>query len=149
MMGNLQGVVMELEDCSLDLLQGKLSWERMNTLVNALMLVVYFFPMYLEVIPTDDPNVGFKDIDVAILVGSMPRREGMERKDLIKANTKIFETQGKALNKCAKKTVKVGTCGILAITSFCLHSCGCWQLLGFSCYFILNSSSSWRFLVVV
>ncbi len=52
--------------------------------------------------------MAFKDIDVAILVGSMPRREGMERKDLIKANTKIFESQGKALDQCAKKTVKVG-----------------------------------------
>ena len=65
--------------------------------------------MFSDVIPTDDPNVAFDNIDVAVLVGSMPRREGMERKDLIKANTKIFETQGKALDKCAKKTVKVGT----------------------------------------
>ncbi len=58
-------------------------------------------------IATDDPNVAFKDIDVAILVGAMPRREGMERKDLLKANAKIFETQGKALDQHAKKTVKV------------------------------------------
>ncbi len=58
-------------------------------------------------IPTDDPKVGFKDIDVAVLVGAMPRREGMERKDLLKANAKIFETQGKALDEVAKKTVKV------------------------------------------
>ena len=67
----------------------------------------YCCVLVAEVIPTDDPCVAFKDIDVAILVGSMPRREGMERKDLIKANTKIFETQGKALDQCAKKTVKV------------------------------------------
>ena len=58
-------------------------------------------------IATDDPNVAFKDIDVAILVGAMPRREGMERKDLLKATAKIFETQGKALDQYAKKTVKV------------------------------------------
>lgn len=58
-------------------------------------------------IATDDPNVSFKDADVAIMVGAMPRREGMERKDLLKANAKIFETQGKALDQYAKKTVKV------------------------------------------
>ena len=45
---------------------------------------------------------------MAILVGAMPRKEGMERKDLLKANAKIFESQGKALNDNAKKTVKVG-----------------------------------------
>lgn len=60
-----------------------------------------------DVIATDDPTVAFKDIDVAIMVGAMPRREGMERKDLLKANAKIFETQGKALDQYAKKTVKV------------------------------------------
>ena len=58
-------------------------------------------------IATDDPRVSFKDIDVAVLVGAMPRREGMERKDLLKANARIFETQGKALDEVAKKTVKV------------------------------------------
>lgn len=51
--------------------------------------------------------MAFTDIDAAILVGSMPRREGMERKDLLQANAKIFETQGKALDQHAKKTVKV------------------------------------------
>lgn len=60
-----------------------------------------------EVIPTDKVEVGFKDIDAAILVGSMPRKEGMERKDLLKANVAIFKTQGAALDKYAKKTVKV------------------------------------------
>ena len=58
-------------------------------------------------IPTDDPAVAFKDIDSAILVGAMPRREGMERKDLLKANVGIFKAQGKALDQFAKKTVKV------------------------------------------
>lgn len=60
-----------------------------------------------EVIPTDKVEVGFKDLDAAILVGSMPRKEGMERKDLLKANVAIFKTQGAALDKYAKKTVKV------------------------------------------
>lgn len=60
-----------------------------------------------EVIPSDKVEVAFKDIDAAILVGSMPRKEGMERKDLLKANVAIFKTQGAALDKYAKKTVKV------------------------------------------
>lgn len=67
--------------------------------------VVLFF--LLEVIPTADPNVAFEDIDAAILVGAMPRKQGMERKDLLKANAKIFVVQGKALDEKAKKTVKV------------------------------------------
>ena len=58
-------------------------------------------------IPTADITTAFKDIDVAILVGAMPRREGMERKDLLKANVRIFKQQGEALNQHAKKTVKV------------------------------------------
>lgn len=65
--------------------------------------------LFLEVIPTDKEEVAFKDLDIAILVGSMPRREGMERKDLLKANVKIFKSQGAALDKYAKKTVKVNT----------------------------------------
>lgn len=60
-----------------------------------------------EIIPTDDYAVAFKDIDVAILVGAMPRKEGMERKDLLAANVKIFKGQGEAMEKYAKKTVKV------------------------------------------
>ena len=51
--------------------------------------------------------MAFQNVDVAILVGAMPRKEGMERKDLLKANAKIFEVQGKALDQYAKKTVKV------------------------------------------
>lgn len=60
-----------------------------------------------EIVPTDKEDVAFKDLDAAILVGSMPRKEGMERKDLLKANVAIFKTQGAALDKYAKKTVKV------------------------------------------
>ena len=60
-----------------------------------------------EIVPTDKEEVAFKDLDAAILVGSMPRKEGMERKDLLKANVAIFKTQGAALDKFAKKTVKV------------------------------------------
>jgi len=91
MMGVLNGVVMELTDCALPLLQ--------------------------EVVPTHDVNTAFQNVDVAILVGAMPRREGMERKDLLKANVKIFKQQGEALEKGAKKSVKVVVVGNPANTN--------------------------------
>ena len=69
----------------------------------------------VEVVTTDDVAKAFLDIDVCIMVGAMPRREGMERKDLLKANAKIFETQGKALDQYAKKTVKVGHAGVVVV----------------------------------
>ncbi|KAM6923132.1 malate dehydrogenase 1Ab, NAD (soluble) isoform 1-T2 [Lycodopsis pacificus] len=87
----LDGVVMELQDCALPLLR--------------------------EIVPTDKEDVAFKDLDAAILVGSMPRREGMERKDLLKANVAIFKSQGAALEKYAKKTVKVLVVGNPANTN--------------------------------
>lgn len=62
---------------------------------------------FLEAVATADAMLAFTDIDAAILVGAMPRKEGMERKDLLKANAKIFAVQGKALDAVAKKTVKV------------------------------------------
>lgn len=74
--------------------------------------VSFCFSFLTEVIPTDKVEVGFKDLDAAILVGSMPRKEGMERKDLLKANVAIFKTQGEALEKYAKKTVKVKVCSL-------------------------------------
>ena len=61
----------------------------------------------LEVVATADATLAFTDIDAVILVGAMPRKEGMERKDLLKANAKIFAVQGKALDAVAKKNVKV------------------------------------------
>jgi malate/lactate dehydrogenase len=69
----------------------------------------------VEIIPTSDIKTAFHDIDVAILVGAMPRREGMERKDLLKANVKIFKQQGEALENYAKKTVKVHTFALAVI----------------------------------
>merc|ERR1719222_1536432 len=97
MMGVLGGVVMELQDCALPLLR--------------------------EVIPTADPAVGFKDVDAAFLVGAMPRREGMERKDLLAANVKIFKVQGQALDKYSNKNVKVLVVGNPANTNafICSH----------------------------
>ncbi|KAJ8781244.1 hypothetical protein J1605_011228 [Eschrichtius robustus] len=91
MMGVLDGVLMELQDCALPLLK--------------------------DVIATDKEEIAFKDLDVAILVGSMPRRDGMERKDLLKANVKIFKCQGAALDKYAKKSVKVIVVGNPANTN--------------------------------
>lgn len=91
MMTVLNGVVMELQDSA--------------------------FPLLQEVIPTADVKVAFKDIDAAILVGAMPRKKDMERKDLLKANAKIFVAQGKALDEVAKKTVKVLVVGNPANTN--------------------------------
>lgn len=97
MMGVLEGVVMELSDCAFSLLS--------------------------EVIPTADPAVAFKDVSVAFLVGAMPRKQGMERKDLLSANVKIFKAQGEALNLYAKRDVKVLVVGNPANTNalICSH----------------------------
>jgi malate dehydrogenase len=97
MMGVLEGVVMELADCA--------------------------FTLLTDVIATADPAVAFKDVSVAFLVGAMPRREGMERKDLLSANVKIFKVQGEALNNYAKKDVKVLVVGNPANTNalICSH----------------------------
>lgn len=74
-------------------------------------------PLLAEVQTTADPMVAFKDCDVAILVGAMPRKEGMQRKDLLKANAAIFKTQGEALDKVAKKSVKILVVGNPANTN--------------------------------
>lgn len=97
MMGVLEGVVMELADCA--------------------------FTLLTQVIPTADPADAFKDVSVAFLVGAMPRRQGMERKDLLSANVKIFKVQGEALNTYAKKDVKVLVVGNPANTNalICSH----------------------------
>ena len=87
----LSGVIMELNDCA--------------------------FPLLAGVEPTDDPNVAFKDIDIALLVGSRPRGPGMERRDLLAANAEIFKVQGKALNDVAKRDVKVLVVGNPANTN--------------------------------
>ncbi|KAL1770299.1 malate dehydrogenase, cytoplasmic [Sigmodon hispidus] len=97
MMGVLDDVLMELQDCALPLLKG--------------------------IMATDKEEVAFKDLDMAVLVGFMPRREGMERKDLLKANVKIFKAQSAAaLEKYAKKSVKVIVVGNLANTNCLMAS---------------------------
>ncbi len=87
----LEGVIMELDDCAFPLLAG----------VNA----------------SDDPNVAFKDVGVAMLVGAKPRGPGMERKDLLRENGPIFTSQGKALSDHAKRDVKVVVVGNPANTN--------------------------------
>ena len=61
-----------------------------------------------DVIATTDVAEAFRDLDAAFLVGAMPRKEGMERKDLLAANVKIFKAQGEALKQYSKPDVKVG-----------------------------------------
>jgi malate dehydrogenase len=87
----LKGVMMELEDCA--------------------------FPLLAGMVGTGDPNVAFKDADYALLVGARPRGPGMERKDLLMENAKIFIEQGKALNKVASRNVKVLVVGNPANTN--------------------------------
>lgn len=90
-LGALNGVVMELNDCA--------------------------FPLLHDIVPTDDLSVGFKDVDFAFLVGAMPRKDGMERKDLLSANGGIFGPQGKAINDHASRDVKVLVVGNPANTN--------------------------------
>ena len=92
----LQGLVMELKDGA-------------YTLVH-------------EIIGTTDPDVGFKNADVCVLVGAKPRGPGMERSDLLSTNAKIFEAQGKSIDKVAKKTVKVLVVGNPANTNALIAS---------------------------
>ncbi len=80
------------------------------------------YPLVHQIVPCTDPLVGFKDIDVAVLVGARPRGPGMERGDLLQANAKIFQAQGEALDKVAKKTVKVCVVGNPANTNALIAS---------------------------
>lgn len=75
------------------------------------------FPLLDSITCTDDPDVAFGDADVAILVGSMPRKAGMERADLLSANGGIFKPQGEALSRSAKKNVKILVVGNPANTN--------------------------------
>ena len=90
-MNALQGVVMELNDCA--------------------------YPLLHKIVETCDPMVAFKDVDYAFLVGARPRSAGMERKDLLECNAKIFAEQGKALNAVAHSGVKVLVTGNPANTN--------------------------------
>ena len=90
-MGALEGVAMELDDCAFSLLSG------------------YSL--------SDEPAAAFDGVDVALLVGSMPRKAGMERSDLLEANGGIFTGQGRALNDNAGDDVRVLVVGNPANTN--------------------------------
>jgi malate dehydrogenase len=77
----LRGAVMELEDCA--------------------------YPLLQDVVMTDDPDVAFRDVNWAILVGGKPRGPGMERADVIKDNAPIFAEQGRALNEGSASDVRI------------------------------------------
>jgi len=87
----LKGVMLELEDCA--------------------------FPLLAGMIGSDDAHVAFKEADIAFLVGAKPRGPGMERKDLLQENAKIFTAQGAALNQVASRNVKVLVVGNPANTN--------------------------------
>ena len=95
-MDALQGVVMELDDCAFPLLQG--------------------------VVASDDPVIAFADVDFAMLVCARPRGPGMERKDLLTENARIFSVQGKALNESASRDVRVLVVGNPANTNALIAS---------------------------
>jgi malate dehydrogenase len=87
----LDGVGMELDDCA--------------------------FPLLAGMVKTAEPEEAFAEADVALLVGAMPRKAGMERSDLLEANGAIFTVQGKALNAVASRSVKVLVVGNPANTN--------------------------------
>jgi len=87
----LKGVMMELEDCA--------------------------FPLLAGMVGTADPKVAFKDAEVGLLVGARPRGPGMERKDLLLENAKIFTEQGKALDAVASRNVRILVVGNPANTN--------------------------------
>jgi malate dehydrogenase len=89
--GALDGVRMELDDCA--------------------------FPLLAGVVGTDDADRAFEGANYALLVGAMPRKEGMERADLLSANGAIFTVQGKALSDAAADDVKVLVVGNPANTN--------------------------------
>jgi malate dehydrogenase len=90
-MKQLKGALMELDDCAFPLLQG--------------------------VTASDNAEEAFKDVDFALLVGATPRGPGMERADLLQKNAQVFIAQGKALDKVAKRDVKVIVVGNPANTN--------------------------------
>jgi len=80
-------------------------------------LVDSAFPLVAGIVPTCDSAVGFKDVDVCVMVGSFPRKPGMERAELLGKNASIFEAQGKAIEKYASRNVKVLVVGNPANTN--------------------------------
>ena len=92
----LDGVAMELDDCTFATLAG--------------------------IVATDDANAAFRDADYALLVGARPRGPGMERKDLLEANAQIFSAQGEAINKYSNRDIRVLVVGNPANTNALIAS---------------------------
>ena len=92
----LDGVAMELNDCTFATLAG--------------------------IVATDDANAAFRDADYALLVGARPRGPGMERKDLLEANAQIFSAQGEAINKYSNRDIRVLVVGNPANTNALIAS---------------------------
>jgi malate dehydrogenase len=92
----LKGVVMELEDCA--------------------------FPLFHDVVATEQPETAFRDAELAFLVGARPRTAGMERKDLLRVNAEIFSVQGRALDRAASRDVRVLVVGNPANTNALIAS---------------------------
>ncbi len=90
-MAALNGVVMELEDCA--------------------------FTTLADVVTTDDAETAFGDADFVLMVGARPRGPGMERKDLLEANARIFTEQGSVLDQAANRDVRVLVVGNPANTN--------------------------------
>lgn len=80
------------------------------------------FPLLVEIKPTTKIEEAFDKTDVAVLVGARPRGPGMERKDLLNENAKIFKAQGEAIDKYSKKTIKVLVVGNPANTNALIAS---------------------------
>ncbi|MEM8739000.1 MAG: malate dehydrogenase [Planctomycetota bacterium] len=95
----LEGVAMELDDCA--------------------------FPLLQDMVLADDPNVGFKDAQWCLLVGSKPRGPGMERADLLKDNGKIFIGQGQAIDQHAADDARVAVVGNPANTNCMIGASHC------------------------
>jgi malate dehydrogenase len=97
-LGALEGVAMELDDCA--------------------------FPLLAGILRSDDADVAFGDADYALLVGAMPRKQGMERSDLLAANGAIFTAQGAALSRSASRDIRVLVVGNPANTNalIAMHS---------------------------
>ncbi len=108
MLGDDQPVILQLLEITpaLDALRGV-----------AMELEACAFPLLAGVVPTDDPNVAFEGVNIALLVGSRPRTKGMERKDLLEANGAIFTVQGKALSDHAADDVRILVVGNPANTN--------------------------------
>jgi malate dehydrogenase len=101
-MDALKGVAMELDDCA--------------------------FPLLSSIVQTDQPETAFEGADIALLVGSRPRSQGMERADLLEANGAIFTVQGKALSASAADDCKVLVVGNPANTNCLIAMNNCDRL---------------------